>query len=232
MKKYLCLSAVILAVFVSLSYADPMEIEGVKIVLQQTLGVAADFDAASGIITWSGGVDGWFMTEAGDFQFLSSAPGFESAPVTAEFSLITDLSSGGQAKARFAAGSWSIGVIANGNSVANLTGHVQGNYNEMETGPETDALEGRAVAIVDTATFDNTYWESAIGYAISWEAAGSAAGMIANIALDEGANIQNYQSDYSSNNVIVTLYADESMVPEPATMALFALGGLFLRKRS
>ncbi|MGA2914735.1 MAG: PEP-CTERM sorting domain-containing protein [Sedimentisphaerales bacterium] len=234
MKKFLCLCAAILAMSISFSYADPMGIDGIAIV--QHLGVGAEFDASPpGTITWSGGVDGWLMTEMGNFQFYSWAPGFESAPVTAEFTLITDLSSGGQAKARFAAGSWTMGVIASGytDPVAYLAGHIQGNYNEMATNPpEGTALEGRAIAIVDTATFNDAYWTLAIGTPICWEGIGQAAGIIANISLDEGKGIQNYQSDYSSNNVIVTLYADPSVVPEPATIALLTLGGLLLRKRS
>jgi hypothetical protein len=49
-----------------------------------------------------------------------------------------------------------------------------------------------------------------------------------------GGNLVNYQSNWSSPNVTLVVWADSSKaVPEPATMALLALGGLLLkRKRS
>ncbi len=230
MKKYLCLCAAILAMSVSLSYAD--QIEYVKLAFQQTLGVSADFTAGSGAnIHWSGGRDGSLMTEYYDFAYFSTAQDM----ISADFTLMTDLSpSGGPAKASFADGDWAINVVVSGyGNVASIEGHIQGNYNEFATNPEGTALEGRAVAIVDSATFNNAYWQPIIGVPITWEAEGSAAGVIATITLPEGTpGIVNYQSDYFTPNVIVTIYADESVVPEPATMALLALGGLLLRKRS
>ena len=198
----------------------------------QYFGVDAGFNAGSQTITWSGGVNGWLLMDTGDYVFLSDLPDFESSPVNATITTMTELSSGGQAKARFASGVWDISIIANGHSVASLSGSIVGNYNETETAVASDALNGRAVVIVQTATFDDAYWSDAVGETIGWDGVGQQAGIIADISLPYGTNILDYSKNYHSDNVVVTLLADESQIPEPATMALLVLGGLFLRKRS
>jgi len=228
MKKYLCLCAAILAMTVSMTFADE-EIEGVQIAISQTLGVNAAFNAGAGTIHWSGGLDGLLMTENYDVAFYST----NTDTISADFSIMTDLTSGGPAKASFASGLWSIIINVEGyaNPVAEISGHLAGSYNEMATNEDGTALEGRAVAIVDAASFNNAYWQTLIPTPVYWEGIGMAAGIIADISLPEGQGIDDYQSNYITPNVVVTLYADESVVPEPATIALLTLGGLLLRKR-
>lgn len=204
---------------------------GIGIDLLQDFGASANFNAGTKTITWSGGVDGWLMTNDGQFVPFSALPNFESCPVNAAFTIMTDTSSGGLASARFTAGAWDISVIADGITVASLTGHVVNNYNETETGVGTDALNGRAIVVVDSSYFNQSYWMPLVGDTIGWDGVGELAGIIGDITLPYGTNIQDYSTSYATDNVIITLLADESQIPEPATMSLLALGGLLLRRK-
>ncbi len=68
---------------------------------------------------------------------------------------------------------------------------------------------------------------------MEWEGGiGTYAGLIANVTLpDETPGIVDYASDYSSTNLTITLYADEGIVPEPATITLFGIAGLLALRR-
>ncbi len=230
MKKFVVFAAMMALVAAMPVHAQTLTKVGVGI--EQILGASAAYNAVQQKITWSGGIDGWLLTDSGYFSFFSELPNYNSVPVSATFTLMTDLSSGGQAKARFASSAWNIDLIAGGSSVAYIAGHISGSYNEVEVDP--DMLEGRAVVIVDVANFDEAYWEAILGegQTLGWEGIGLKAGIIANITLPYETGIEDYSEDYASDNVIVTLYADEGVIPEPATIALLSLGGLLLRKRS
>lgn len=197
-----------------------------QIGLLQALGGNADYDAGTGVAVWSQGASGWAMTT--DFGFIS----FSNVQISATFSGIDKLSSGGRAMATFSSGNWLL--AASGGMIGavplpgtfTIAGHLHSLYRETETAVDSDALDGRAVVVVDSFDYsedDSLEWVDGIG---------SLAGLVANISLPDGTNIINYDSDYHSTNNIVTLDADESSVPEPATMGLLAIGSmLFIRRR-
>jgi len=228
MKKFLVLS---IMMFLFLTPAvNAVEVEAIQII--QTLGGSSTY--SGGTINWSGGVTGWIMTDAGNFYFSDSLTGFTSMPITANFTSMTDTSSGGVASASFASGTWSISLNITGYAgpVAYIAGHLSSSYNEAEVVNE-GRLEGKAVVIVDTATFNDAFWTTVLnGSTLTWDGIGELAGIISNTYLPSGTNYQSYATGYSSENMIVTLYADESQIPEPATMLLLSIGGLLLRKRS
>jgi hypothetical protein len=203
-------------------------ISAVGIDIAQVMGAGAGYNAASGTITWAGGAAGWVLTDDDNFYFFDSVV---NVSIDASISGITDLSSGGTANASFSSALWSINMTVSGyaNPVASIAGHLYGNY--VETEVDTDMLEGRAVVVVDTANFDDDYWTAALGQPIMWNGVGELAGIIANITLPYGTNYQSYAQSYTSENLIVTLYADENQIPEPATIGLLAFGVLSILRR-
>ncbi|MGD0784554.1 MAG: PEP-CTERM sorting domain-containing protein [Sedimentisphaerales bacterium] len=230
MKKY-----IVFAALISVFFAVPVRaqyVESMGLGTLQTVAINANYDG-SGTIVWSGGQNGWLATDDySGFVYFSQLPYFHSVTATATFTGMTDTSSGGQASASFSSGNWSITINATGSGdVLTLAGHILENhtYNEKEI-DSTNKLDGRAVVVVDTAAFDDAYWENTDVGVLSLN--DNIAGMIANISLPTALDFNSYAQAYASNNVTVTIYADESIVPEPATMALLALGGLLLRKRS
>jgi len=225
MKRFFVFSAIMFLFLAPAVNAVTGAIEAIQIV--QTLGVSSVYD--NGTITWSGGVTGWILTDTGNFYYLNNIPDFTSTPVTATFTSVIDNSANGIANASFASGTWSISFNFGGQIVANISGHLSSVYNELEVA--TDQLEGHAVVIVDTATFNNTFWTAKIGSELVWDGVGEQAGIIANTTLPVGTAFDSYAQSYSSDNMIITLYADESQIPEPATIALLGLGALSLIRR-
>jgi len=224
MKKLIMLCIVLL---LSASvYADTIEALGIDIA--QVMGASSGYNAGTGIITWSGGAAGWILTDNDTFYFFDSIVNID---ITAGISGITDTSSGGVASASFSTALWNINLTISGyaNPVASISGHLYSNY--VETEVDTDMLEGRAVVVVDAANFDNAYWTAVLGQPVEWNGVGDLAGIIANTTLPNGTNYQSYAQSYTSDNLIVTLYADETQIPEPATIAILALGALGMISR-
>ena len=225
MKKLIMLGIVLLF-SAQVLYAETIEALGIDIA--QAMGASSGYDAGTGTITWSGGAAGWMMTDNGTFHFFDSIVNID---IAAAINGVTDLSSGGVASASFSSALWNINLTISGYAipVASISGHLSSNY--VETEVDTDMLEGRAVVVVDSATFNDAYWTAVLGQPITWNGVGDLAGIIANTALPDGTNYQSYAQSYTSDNLIVTLYADENQVPEPATIAILALGALGMISR-
>ncbi|MFH1616827.1 MAG: PEP-CTERM sorting domain-containing protein [Planctomycetota bacterium] len=190
-----------------------------KVTIEQTNGVYAVYTAGMGTITWTDGASATVLTSDSTPYIL------DDADVAATITGCVDLSSGGRAMASFTdGGSWEISLISGGVEVANVTGHLLGSYYEAETDTYSDWLYGASYAVIDSAYFDpNTFggaqWEDSVG--------GTSA-ITAFLMLPDGTGIVDYQSDYSTHNSTITLWADESIVPEPATIGLLGAGCLAL----
>lgn len=109
-------------------------------------------------------------------------------------------------------------------------------YTEAETqvdtppdpGTDASALYGSALIVMDVWDVNDYEWYDV-------EGSTSIAGLTASTTNldDTGNNISDYQSDWFSNNCLLTVTADETAIPEPATMALLGLGAAVLtRKRN
>jgi len=230
MKKWMRGSILIFVVLLVPAVVNATLVKQVQ--LTQATGGYANYDSGTGTITWSGGGGGWLLTD--DYGYVS----FTDSDITGTFSGVTDTSSGNLASALFASGSWSLQFEFGGwlNPVFTISGHTAGNYAETETGVDTNKLDGRSIVIVDDAQFTLGFFEdyfNTSGVSMEWEGGiGTYAGLIADVTLPITPDFTNYTTqDYASTNLIVTLWADESQVPEPATITLFGAAGLFLLRR-
>ncbi|MBN1457540.1 MAG: PEP-CTERM sorting domain-containing protein [Sedimentisphaerales bacterium] len=225
MRKNIFVGCVCLLFFVSVSFAALVE----QVQIIQDIGVTAEYDASAGTTTWSQGASGWMLTDGGKFQ------SFSDVTVSGTFIGAVDVSSGGLASAVFSSGTWDIVMNGALGMAVHVSGHTVSSYVETETGVDTDHIDGRAVVMVDDYFFDAGWLGDIWGIPdldLEWEGGlNDLAGLIADITLPNGTGITDYQSDYTSTNTTITLWADESVVPEPMTVILLGLGALSLRKR-
>jgi hypothetical protein len=222
MKKFIFI--VIMVLCVSTVHA---EIAQIGIDISQVLGASAAYNATTRTSTWTGGADGWFLTDTGVFAFFSAC-GINSVTVNATIEDLIDTSHDGIASAVSDTANWNISLKANGTQVAYFAGQLAGNYNEVEV--SNDMLEGRAVVSIENVTFDNSFLSTFFGGTLVWNG-GDKAGIIADISLPKGTGYTTYANSYSTGNMILTLYADESQIPEPTTITLITIGALSLIRR-
>ena len=212
MKRVIILTTAALLMTAATSMAAP------AIIADVIFGVTSDYDATLGSLTWDNGKSSTLITDTG-------ATAFTASDVAVTFLGANDTSSGGVASATFASGgAWAVSLYNGLDEVLRFNGITTSAYFEGETGP--GVLYGGVVAEVTSITLiDGSYFG---GVTPVWQG-GNTIGIKASTQLT--GDLTDYSADWSSTNTTLTLVADESTIPEPATMILLGLGGLLLRKR-
>jgi hypothetical protein len=109
--------------------------------------------------------------------------------------------------------------------LGNTTGEIYPGwlYNEGETQQDPNTLYGSSPMRLTSWTLPGFNWSEGL-YVMG--------GLTATTTNMTPVNISDYQTDWSSKNTLVKLLADQTGIPEPASILLLGLGGLALiRKR-
>jgi len=220
-------------VLVASTAADIVTIEEIDLEVHQidNISVNSDYDASTGELTWSqGGIATLYHDQGSDIYRVV---------VGAVWGGVTDLSADGHAAASFATGSFDITLYAMSdpgktNPLGNMSGELFPGWSYLEGETNEETGEGTISHLYGAAPMRLTVWD-VNGYDWS-ENLGDMGGITASTSnlFNTWADIDDYQSDWWSDNTIVTLLADETGIPEPATIALLGLGALAVirKKRS
>jgi hypothetical protein len=203
----------------------------------QQQGAVATYDPVLGKLEFRQGASATLYDDLGNEYAANSV-------ITANFTGVTDTSAGGWASATFSTVlDWEIQFFDGGVQVGFISGNGNGStgYTEVEGrtvieslpwGDEEvqiDADQLFGAGVVSVLEYNLGYFGGAV-----WEDVDGGLAKMKSHSILTGtpyAGITDYQSAYETSLTTVWLYADETVIPEPATMVLLGLGGLLLRKR-
>lgn len=187
-----------------------------------TMGMESDFDADAG--SGGNGLQTFVSTNGAyvqmdDYEVIS----FATSDVLATFEDMMDTSSDGVASAEFGSGAWSVQIFDPCSVlVLDMSGTVDW-YDEIET--TDNAVSGKGIVTLGSVSLGGEL----LGH--DWASTNGKSGLFSGISNAQPQPLTGYQTDWSSGFVWMTLYADSSVVPEPATIMLLGLGAVVLARK-
>ncbi|MCD4830994.1 MAG: PEP-CTERM sorting domain-containing protein [Anaerohalosphaeraceae bacterium] len=224
--------AIIVLCFVFAAVVSASDVN--EIAIEQTTGSTADYDFATGELSWSAGISGYIATYGGGYAT------FNGVDLTANFGLVSEGVSGGLAWAKFdLVGSWTVGLYDSGYGTSPVlelsgtldSGRFNGQYWEDERNGE-NGVDGKAWIDVGLDSYNATWVSDKFGATGGLSLGDSIFGLQSGALLDAAFGDYGNDDYDSTNGLTITLYGDQdTVVPEPATLVLLGLGGLLLRKK-
>ena len=206
--------------------------------IQEAQGYQASYDHTTQTITWSGGASATLYKDDGSTLPISSVN------VDFSFTQLQDYSDGVWAHGDFSVINWKVELLHQGNNdyagyiegtqlAANVFDEIEGADNPSPFGaPRIKQNELFGLGIVEVTGYDFTYWGNA-----QWaDASGGSAGLLSHTILGDPAPAADLfgsylTDDYATSETTMWLYADETLIPEPMTMAILGLGSLLALRR-
>jgi hypothetical protein len=236
MVKHSVIAIIAVAFLASAAAAETVQLSQLTLKFDVAVGtgVNADYDAATGILTWSAGASGYLMDTVGN-TYLDS-----DITVTGLFSNAIDTSVGGQAMANFQLDSVTLTFNsiefpsvtgATSKAILEISRYGSNRYWESEIAADADVLHGQALVGVTASFLLEPVWGAS--HDVIWDGINDVSCLDSMTSLPFGANFQDYLHSYSSDNNTIVLNADEStyVVPEPCTLAILGLGAILFRRR-
>ncbi len=213
-----CLASLALAgMFTTMSYATGVDLVQVVFVG----GGTSTYDATSQTLTWSGGASGTAITTG--FSIFN----FDQATVSATIDGLT--TNPANSSAQFSNMSWSMSLVDTSNPLWTLdvSGTLKAGTTWLEEITAPDFLIGEGLVMVDSFSINLDG-----GSVAGWEGgANDVAALQSSTTFATGTGPSDFLSDYTTDNTTIVLSADETVIPEPATLSLLGLGALALVKR-
>jgi hypothetical protein len=191
-------------------------VEAVQVVFAG--GVSSQYTEATGTIEWSGGASGTAITDSFNVH------NFDQATVTATITNRT--SPAASTSATFTTMNWLISLSHTVDPImVDIAGTLKTGFDWSENIPGPDFLVGSGIVTVDSFTI-------AVAGVTAWKGGlNDTAGMQFNTTFPTGTGPVDFSADYFTDNATVILSADETVIPEPVTMTLLAMGAIGLIRR-